>query len=29
MKKICPNTFAFVGKPCGEKCTCFPKKETK
>ncbi len=29
MKKICPNNFEFVGKTCGEKCTCFPKKVTK
>jgi hypothetical protein len=26
MKKICPNTFAFVGKACSDKCICFPQK---
>lgn len=29
MKLICPNTFAYVGKSCGDRCTCFPKKDKK
>lgn len=29
MKKICPNTFAYVGKSCGDKCTCYPKAKKK
>lgn len=29
MKLICPNNFAYVGKSCGNQCSCFTKKDKK